>query len=128
MKKVRPWPFPGDSILDRARRVAQSYRNALTAADPALCRLLDESASEVGEGWVVPQLATVDLDDEVTVEQAAELTGRTTACIHKWINRDRRLSARKNRQGFLVVVVRDVLDVSASLRRKRAGQTQQMAS
>lgn len=32
-----PWPWPSDSQVDRARRIARSYRAALTVADP--CRL-----------------------------------------------------------------------------------------
>lgn len=108
--------------------MARFYRAELNAHAPEACAILDQSAKDFGEGWVVPQLMTVDLDREVTVEHAAELVGRTPAAIHKWINRDQRLTARRDDKGRWLVVVRDVLDVNADLRRKRAGQVEKKAS
>src|SRR5213080_2797387 len=98
------WPWPEDSTLDRARRIALFYRAELAAHAPEACDVLDRSARQFGEAWVVPQSATVDMEDEVTVEHAAELVGRTTAAIHKWINRDGRLNSRRDKQGRLLVV------------------------
>lgn len=118
----QPWPFPGDTALDRARRIAQSYRAELVAADPAAAGVLDARALAYGETWIVPQLATVDLDDLVTVDEAAELVGKTPAAIHKWITRDKRLEATTDASGRLRVRAGDLLDVHAEMRRKRAGR------
>jgi excisionase family DNA binding protein len=113
------WPWPGDSALDRAKRIAQSYRAELLAADPAACELLDQRAEQVGEGWVRPTLVHVDIDDWVRVDHAAELVGRGRDAIHKWIQRGK-LRAIKDEHGRSTVRVGDVLALSAEVRRRRA--------
>lgn len=113
------WPFPGDSALDRAKRIAQSYRAELMAADPATCELLDGRAKAVGEGWVIPTLISVDVDDWVRVDSASELAGRSKDAIHKWIQRGK-LKSIKDEYGRATVRVGDVLDVVAEYRRERA--------
>lgn len=54
MTDTQPWPYPQDTALDRARRIAWSYREALRTHDPAMCELLDNRARRFGETWVVP--------------------------------------------------------------------------
>lgn len=113
------WPFPGDSALDRAKRIAQSYRAELLAADPAACELLDKRAEEVGEGWVVPTLVHVDVDSWIRIDQAAELVGRDKFAVHRWVQRGK-LDAIKDEHGRLTVRAGDALDVSIEIRRRRA--------
>jgi len=76
------WPFPGDLPVDRARQVAQQYREALTVCDPDTCRVLDSMARAVGEDWVVGQPAIEDEADLVTVARAAELVGRSKRWVY----------------------------------------------
>lgn len=117
---TKPWPFPGDSPLDRAKRIAQSYRSMLYAADPDACEELDKRAQGLGEGWVVPSLITVDVDSWVTVNEAAELVGRDPFAVRRWIYRGRLEAVKKN--GRVLVKVGDALDVSAQIRRARAAR------
>ncbi len=66
-----PWPWPGDSVVDRARRVASSYRHALLAHAPRVCEQLDEQTRRLGQGWVLPA-PSYDDDELLTTELAAE--------------------------------------------------------
>jgi hypothetical protein len=81
------WPWPADTPLDRARRVAGAYRDALLEADPAGCAALDERAVALGQGWVVPQPATVALDDLLTAEQAAVYAQVGVRTLDEWRRR-----------------------------------------
>lgn len=119
---MTPWPWPGDSPLDQARRIAHSYRQELHAADPARCAALDEQFATYGQGWVAPQVAHVDLDDEVTIDEAADLIGLSAYAVYKWVSRDGKLTARQGSDGRLRVVARDVLAVHARHRKQRAAR------
>lgn len=57
-----PWPWPQDSIVDRARRVAASYRHALADHAPTVCEQLDEQSRRLGQGWVLPAPVYEDND------------------------------------------------------------------
>lgn len=70
------WPYPGDSPVARARRIAQAYRAALRVQMPALCDQLDDMMTGYGEGWVAPAVITVDEDQWLTPGEAADL-----ACV-----------------------------------------------
>lgn len=119
-----PWPWRGDSAVDRARRVAQSYRAALADADPARCAALDAEMARLGQEWVRPVLAHVDLDDFVSLARAGELVGLSKDAVYKWTvargGRPPMLSARRSDAGALTVCIRDVLRVNAEHRRRRA--------
>lgn len=116
----QPWPFPGDTALDRARRIAQSYRAELVAADPAAAALLDARAIQFGEGWVTGEtLATVDLDDVLPAPAMAEVVGEEPATIRQWAARGH-IRKRKDAKQRTVYRVGDVLDYQAQQRLKRA--------
>jgi hypothetical protein len=75
------WPYPGDSPLVRARKIAQSYRAHLHAASPDVCAAVDDMARAFGETWIVPRVVTVDDDDELSPAEAADyLCIGTAAC------------------------------------------------
>ena len=64
------WPWPADSPLDRARRVARSYRELLLAQLPDACRALDEEMIRRGQGWVLPQVDPYDPSELLTADEA----------------------------------------------------------
>lgn len=115
MSPVNPWPFPGDSTLERARRIAQSYRRALLSVAPDLCDQLDQRAAALGQGWVRPlDTDVVDLDEELTAEQIGELLSVSPRTVRKWGYRghiERLGPTGKPRYRF-----RDVLDYHARTR------------
>ena len=114
------WPWPGDTRVDQARRVAQSYRTALLEHAPALCAQIDDQFLRYGLDWVVPRLQTVNLDEWVTVDVAAEHTGLTVAAIYKWVSRSTEdLQGHKGNDGRLRVRLGDVLEHNAAKRRAR---------
>ncbi|MBB1153476.1 helix-turn-helix domain-containing protein [Amycolatopsis dendrobii] len=80
----RTWPWPADTTLDRARRVAQIYRQALRAADTEECRRVDAQMSVAGQAWVLPAASTHDPMDLVTVEKAAEEMRVARRTIYSW--------------------------------------------
>lgn len=115
------WPWPGDTPLDRARRVALSYREALLRHFPDDALDLDGKFAGWGEVWVSPLLSDIDLEEYVTVDVAAQHVGLTAKAVYAWIYKDV-LEAKKGRDGRLRVKLGDVLEVSRELRRKRAGR------
>lgn len=113
------WPWPADTSLDIARRLLQSYRQALMSIDPESCRLIDVHAATVGQGWVAPKVETVDLDDLVVAADAAALAGVTVQVIRQWAYRG--YIPRHHAAGHPTRHrVGDVLDHVAKVRRERA--------
>ncbi|WP_378736016.1 hypothetical protein [Nocardia brasiliensis] len=74
-----PWPFPRDTALQRARKIAGSYRAALHAVAPERCAELDRRAIELGQGWVAP----VELPTHL-VEHALDAELSATDIEHFW--------------------------------------------
>lgn len=111
------WPHPGDSTLDRARRIAESYRTALLRADPNTCARLDANAIRVGQGWVVPQLATLDLDDLVDAYELAAYCYVEASTVDVWVGRGLDFKDTPDGRRF---TVRGYLDFQAEQRRRRA--------
>ncbi|MCP2168120.1 helix-turn-helix domain-containing protein [Goodfellowiella coeruleoviolacea] len=100
-KAPDPWPWPEDSTLDRARRVAGQYRESLSKVDPDECARIDAAVIRLGQGWVVPQPVTADMDDLLTVDQAAEYAGVRLRTIDEW-----------RRRGLVVVTTPDGVRVT----------------
>jgi hypothetical protein len=118
-----PWPFPGDSELDKARRIARDYRNELHRIAPEHCARMDEQARRLGQGWVTPQLATIDLDDWITVREAAEYLSLSESAIRKMINRSSaKLNAIVGDDGIQRVRVAQLVDIQREQRERRAGR------
>lgn len=114
-----PWPWPADTPLDIARRIAQAYRTQLANSDPEACEVLDASAAEYGQTWILPNTVHFDEDDIVLAPEAAELAGVTTQVVFQWAYRGHipRRPGPAGRTGFRVG---DVLDHVARTRQKRA--------
>jgi hypothetical protein len=75
------WPFPGDSPLVRARKVAQMYRAALGAADEAMREQCDATAVGYGETWAVPRLVVYADDDLLRPADAADFLCVSTSAL-----------------------------------------------
>jgi|GEM_PF-4083834 len=114
------WPWPGDTPLDRARRVAQSYRLALRNVAENACEDLDaQIIDDWGQTWLRPTLVeTMDLDDWVTVDVAAQHVGLTGYAVYSWIYREKLIS-RTGNDKRVRVKLRDAIDQAAIYRRAR---------
>ena len=117
-----PWPFPADTPLERARRIARLYREALLNADLDLCHHLDAQSEHLGEGWIRPlETDIADLDETFT---AAELVAKLhipvkPATIRRWGARGH--IERLGPPGAPYYRIRDVLAYEATRRAKRHG-------
>jgi hypothetical protein len=114
------WPWPADTPLDRARRVAQSYRDALRRSDPDAAHALDTWAADHGQGWVRPQAWDYDENELLTLYEAAERASVRLRTIYQWHQRGLvyvdTVDGRRVRVGDLVRFIRD-------RRRSRLGDT-----
>ena len=86
-REIQPWPWPGDSPLDRARRVARTYRDALERVDPELCQQLDKRARELGQTWVQPRPLAHDHDDLLTAREVADMCDVMPNTVRQWKRR-----------------------------------------
>lgn len=82
-----PWPFPADTVLDRARSIARSYRHALRTADPDLCTALDNAACKYGETWLLEKPITKPEDELHSAEEVAEIVGVKPNTVRVWAKR-----------------------------------------
>ena len=83
------WPYPGDSPIARARRVAHAYRARLHTVAPDVCAQLDAAMSEWGQHWVVPRVVSYDPDTWLSPAQAADLGGVEVDTVRQWRLRGR---------------------------------------
>lgn len=112
------WPFPHDTTLERARKVARSYRTLAFNADPAGCAALDDLAVERGQGWVVPRPTGLDLDDLVGVRDLSHLLDVPEKTLYRW-GSEGLLQRRVADDGSLVFLMRDVVELCAKKRGAR---------
>jgi excisionase family DNA binding protein len=91
---MAPWPYPGDSPTARARRVAHAYRARLQSIAPDQSDALDHLFTSMGEIWVAPRVITVQVDEWLTPEQAADLGGVGVATLRAWRSRGRLTGVR----------------------------------
>lgn len=115
------WPWPADSPLDRSRRIAGSYREALWAADPRKCKELDDRAAALGQGWVVPHLATAGADDLLDIDELAAYCNIKPRTVDAWVERGLPVTSTPDGRRFLV---RDVWEWQAQKRKRRAAGKQ----
>lgn len=105
------WPWPADTPLDRARRVAQSYRDALRLADPDAADVLDTWAADHGQGWICAATWVYDPDHLMTLREAAEWAHVQVTTIYQWRQRGLpyvlTVDGRRVREGDLVAWLRD---------------------
>lgn len=85
--KRKPWPHPADTQLDRARRIAVSYRAALVDHAPHIAEQLDAWAVEHGQGWVTPQVVDCADDDLLTFGEVCYLLQVAQRTIYQWHQR-----------------------------------------
>lgn len=111
------WPWPGDSPLDRARRVARTYRDALAAARPEACRQLDAQLADLGQSWIIPQVVVYNQDDLLTIELVAAMCDVKNGTVAQWRRRGLRVMNTPDGPRYRVA---DVLEYHARLRRRRA--------
>lgn len=83
------WPYPGDTPLVRARKVAQAYRAHLHATNPDVCAAVDDMARAFGETWAVPRLVIHDRDALLTAAEAADYTCLSPAALRQLRRRGR---------------------------------------
>lgn len=115
-----PWPWPADTQLDRARRIAQSYRDELAKIAPERCAQLDDRARQFGQGWVAPDLVTVDVDELLPAAEVAKLVGVQRQTIYQWAYRGYIPTHRAPHTRGSLYRVGDVFDHIAATRRRRA--------
>lgn len=105
------WPWPGDTALDRARRVANSLLAQLAEDEREVWAA---RAHAIGETWLGATLLRWTADDIVTTAQAGELVHRDASTIRKWHSDGHLRAVARGRYR-----VGDVLDCSAERRRAR---------
>lgn len=81
------WPWPADTALARARRVARSYRDALEATDPAVCAYLDAEMDRFGQRWVLDLYATYQEHDLLSAELVADYAQVRRKTVYEWARR-----------------------------------------
>lgn len=121
------WPYPGDTPLQRARRIANSLLAMLPTPDR---EAMTARAHAFGETWLGATLMTYTPDQAITADLAAELLVVSERQIRGWATMphpehpDRPLLPRAGRQRNgrgrrQTYLVRDLLDASAVLDRVR---------
>jgi hypothetical protein len=108
---TNPWPWPGDTPTERARRIANSLLALLPDDERPMWAA---RAHALGETWLGETLLRWSVDDVVTPGEAAALVHRSTADLRKWVQRG--VLARTGK-GYRVG---DVIDASAAVRASRA--------
>lgn len=75
------WPWPEDTALERARRIANSLI-ALLPPDEATIHIA--TAHRLGESWLGARLLAYTPDQAITTTQAAELLSVSRDVIRQW--------------------------------------------
>lgn len=112
------WPFPGDTELDKARRIALGYRQALLTADPATCAVLDAAADEFGQRWVTGTLGlALDPDGWYPAVVVADALCIEPTRVRMWAQRDKVAISPDPADGRALYNLRDCQDLLAGSRR-----------
>lgn len=93
-----PWPWPKDSPIVRARRVARSYRDALEGVDPTACQYLDGEMTRMGQRWILPTASPYDAEDYLSAELVADFAQVNRGTVYEW--RRRGLAAVETNEGL----------------------------
>lgn len=112
-----PWRWPADSPVERAQRVARSYREALLTVDPVRCHALDAEMIRLGQRWVrAVKAEELDLEELLTVREAADLCQVLPSTIAQWRRRGLRVTGTDMGPRYRV---RDLVDYRTRLRLRR---------
>jgi len=113
------WPWPGDTPLVRARRVAIAYRARLLKADRAACDEFDAKLAEWGQTWIAPRLVTVDDCSVLGPAEAAEFLGVSVAEVRRLRLAGRLVGERvRGRWRYRVPDLRRLVEVPRSRKRR----------
>ena len=85
---TNPWPWRGDSPVERRARVARSYRDALEEVDSDGCAKLDAAMLRLGQRWVLPTVAVYVDDDLLTASLVADFAHVTLKAVYGWRARE----------------------------------------
>ncbi len=107
MYNNKPWPWPGDTYEDKAKRVGQSYRGLVQSIAQGRCddpagdlHRLDEHWKELGQAWIIPRYVEMDYDEWLSaadiVVAFAHLKTLTEGQIRNWA-----YHKRKGRDGII---------------------------
>ncbi len=125
---IKPWPWPGDSREDRARRIALSYRQLVLdiaqgrCNDPAgYLHRLDRHWAEHGEFWPCPGPLPV-VDDWLTAADLAHLIHRSPRDIYRWARRGA-IRQRTSADGSPEYSLSSAIAYQQRQRQRRAGVT-----
>lgn len=121
------YPYPGDSPVARARRVAQAYRHIALAADPDTTLALDARVTDWGEGWVAPQAVTYADGALLTAAQAAEILCVEADTIGQLRRRGRLSGYHVSGRGFLYLAG-DVYQLMSTRRRASPDPTDRITA
>jgi excisionase family DNA binding protein len=105
------WPWPGDTQLDRARRIANSLLTLLPGDEQPMWQA---RAHGLGETWLGEDLIRWSVDDVVTTQEAAAILHVSDSTIRKWHSEGDLPNVRRGRYR-----VGAVIDCSAERRRRR---------
>lgn len=117
-RRPAPWPWPADTVLDRARRVAGSYREALLRADPLACAQLDDWAKAHGQGWAVPSPWPYGDEELITRREVADLLHVDLRTVYVWHRRGLRYTDTADGVRVKVADLQDWLRQRRLARRK----------
>lgn len=117
------WPYPGDSPLVRARRVALAYRQRLQQISPQACAELDERMDQLGQGWAIPRPVIADPNAWISSRDAADLAAVAVATLYD-LRKSGRLTGRRTKSGRWEYQVREIMALATQPRtRKKTGNT-----
>ncbi|RFZ41385.1 hypothetical protein DAVIS_02654 [Mycobacterium marinum] len=122
---VKPWPWPGDSREDKAKRVALSYRQLAFDIAQGRCddpagdlHRLDQRWSSYGVYWPVPNSIPVDLEEWLSAAELAHYVDRTPADIYRWARRGA-IEQRTSADGAPEYLLRSALEYQRCQRERR---------
>lgn len=81
------WPWPADTSLERARRLARAYRDALARVDGPAAAALDRWAVDHGQPWIAAQEWEYDEDRLYTLAEVAEKCHVVLRTVYQWHQR-----------------------------------------
>jgi hypothetical protein len=88
------WPYPGDTAVVQARRVALAYRQKLMQFAPFAVEGIDRRMRALGQHWVIAQPVVADPDAWLPAGKAANLAAISTDALRA-LRRAGRISGQR---------------------------------